>query len=209
MTENPAKGLTRRSALITGAAAASALVTPALLRAEAPFKRTLNMQSLNSGEKLNITYWADGAYDKDALKRIDWFMRDLRTGESIAMDPRLLDLLWEIDQGTRSANPLYTMSGYRSPETNAKLASQSEGVDEASFHMRGMAMDLTQDFRDPEALFNVAKKIGKGGTGFYPTNRPFVHVDVGTVDAWVWPGKPAEGRAEEYDRAQAREQAKG
>lgn len=203
------KGLTRRSTLLTGASAMSVLAAPAILRAEAPYKRTLNMQSLNSGEKLNITYWADGAYDKEALKRIDWFMRDLRTGEATAMHPKLLDLLWEIDGLTRSTNPLYTMSGYRTPETNAKLAAQSEGVDEASFHMRGMAMDLTQDFRDPEALFNVAKKLGKGGTGFYPTKRPFVHVDVGTVDSWVWPGKPSEGRAETYDRAQAKEQAKG
>ncbi len=197
-------GLSRRKALQWGtAAAASALVTPALVRAEAPYKRILKMQSLNSGEKLTITYWADGAYIEDALPRINWFMRDLRTHESYKMDVRLLDLLWEIDQNTRSNNPLYTMSGYRSPETNAMLAATSEGVDEASFHMRGMAMDLTQDFRDPEALFLVAKKLGRGGAGFYPTKRPFVHVDVGPKDLWRWPEKPREGRAADVERGNA------
>ncbi|GAK44426.1 conserved protein [Tepidicaulis marinus] len=197
-------GLSRRKALQWGtAAAASALVTPALVRAEAPYKRILKMQSLNSGEKLTITYWADGAYIEDALPRINWFMRDLRTHESFKMDVRLLDLLWEIDQNTRSNNPLYTMSGYRSPETNAMLAATSEGVDEASFHMRGMAMDLTQDFRDPEALFLVAKKLGRGGAGFYPTKRPFVHVDVGPKDLWRWPEKPREGRAVDVERGNA------
>ena len=197
-------GLSRRKALQWGtAAAASALVTPALVRAEAPYKRILKMQSLNSGEKLTITYWADGAYIEDALPRINWFMRDLRTHESFKMDVRLLDLLWEIDQNTRSNNPLYTMSGYRSPETNAMLAATSEGVDEASFHMRGMAMDLTQDFRDPEALFLVAKKLGRGGAGFYPTKRPFVHVDVGPRDLWRWPEKPRDGRTADVERGNA------
>lgn len=199
----------RRKALQWGtAAAASALVTPSLVRAEAPYKRTLKMQSLNSGEKLTITYWADGAYLKDALPRINWFMRDLRAHESFEMDVRLLDLLWEIDRHTRSRNPLYTMSGYRSPETNAMLAATSEGVDEASFHMRGMAMDLTQDFRDPEALFLVAKKLGRGGAGFYPTKRPFVHVDIGPKDLWRWPEKPREGRAADFDRSDAETAAK-
>lgn len=196
--------LARRDLLLAGGAAlTTALVTPSILYADAPYKRTLRMQSLNSGAKLNITYWADGDYIPAALKRVNWFMRDLRAQKAIAMHPGLLDLLWELDQHSRSKNPLYTMSGYRTPKTNAKLASQSEGVDEASFHMRGMAMDLTQNFHDPEELYRIAKKLNRGGCGYYPTKRPFVHVDVGPTDLWVWPGKPKPNRAEEYDALQA------
>lgn len=200
------KTFTRRTALTLAAAGAALIAAPSILRADAPYKRRLNMQSLNSGEKLDVVYWADGDYVEDALKHIDWFMRDLRTNEKTKMNVALLDLLWEIDQQTPSNNPLYTMSGYRSPRTNALLASTSEGVDPASFHMRGMAMDLTQDFGDPGMIYRVAKKLGRGGAGFYPTNRPFVHVDVGPPDTWVYPQKGRPDRAAEYDRARTEKQ---
>ena len=197
------KNLTRRAALALGAGMAGLVAAPAILKADAPYKRTLNMQSLNSGEKLKITYWADGDYIDGALKNINRFMRDLRTGEETAMHPALLDLLWEIDSLTPSNDPLYTMSGYRSASTNAWLAAHSDGVDPSSFHMRGMAIDLTQDFSDPGMIYRVAKKLGKGGAGFYPVKHPFVHVDVGPPDTWVYPAHGRLDRAEEYDRVQA------
>ena len=200
------KTWSRRQALVMGAGSLAGLVAaPAILRAEAPYKRKLNMQSLNSGEKLSITYWADGDYIPDALKSINWFMRDLRSNDQTAMSPDLLDLLWEIDQLSPSSRPLYTMSGYRTPRTNALLASTSEGVDGNSFHMRGMAMDLTQDFSDPGMLYKIAGKLGKGGAGYYPIKHPFVHVDVGPMDTWVAPQLGRPNRAAEYDAAKAEE----
>ena len=195
--------LTRRHALALGLSGTLSLATPAIVRAETPYKRSLALQSLNSGEKLTIVYWADGAYLPEALTRINWFMRDLRSHQAKPMSPKLLDLLWDIDQLTPSTNPLYTLSAYRSPETNAKLARASSDVDEHSFHMRGMAIDVTQDFRHPEILFRAATQLARGGSGFYPTKRPFVHIDVGPVDTWVWPNKGRPNRAADYDRLQA------
>ncbi len=184
----------RRHILTGGLAVASALVTPAIVQASAPYKRTLRMQSLNSGERLTITYWADGAHLPETFSTINWFMRDLRTNTTTQMSTDLLDLMWEVDQLTPSRAPLYTMSGYRSPTTNARLASRSEGVAENSFHMQGMAMDLTQDFHDVGMLYRVAKSLGKGGAGYYPTSRPFVHLDVGPPGSWVY---PAPGRGDD------------
>lgn len=198
-------GTTRRTALTLAAGAAALIAAPALVRAEAPYKRALNMQSLNSGEKLNIVYWADGDYLPDAIKRVDWFMRDLRENKTAPTDPRLLDLLHDIDANTRSKNPIYTMSGYRTERTNAWLDARGNGVDPGSFHMRGMAIDITQDFHDPEEVYRVAKKLGRGGAGFYPTKTPYVHVDVGPVDAWVYPTPGRPGRDEEYDALMAAE----
>lgn len=184
----------RRQLLSSGLAFGSALVTPAIVQAAAPYKRTLRMQSLNSGERLTITYWADGAHLAETFSAINWFMRDLRTNTTTQMSTDLLDLMWEVDQLTPSRAPLYTMSGYRSPTTNARLASRSEGVAENSFHMQGKAMDLTQDFNDVGMLYRVAKSLGKGGAGYYPTSRPFVHLDVGPPGTWVY---PAPGRGDD------------
>ena len=199
-------GLTRRAALALTVSTAGIIAAPAIVKASAPYKRRLNMQSLNSGEKLKITYWADGEYIDGALKQIDHFMRDLRTGEVTRMHTALLDLLYEIDGLTPSNEPLYTMSGFRSTSTNAWLAAHSDGVDPSSFHMRGMAMDLTQDFSDPEMIYRVAKKLNKGGAGFYPVKHPFVHVDVGPPDTWIYPARGRLDRAEQYDREQVEKQ---
>lgn len=198
--------LTRRATLALGVGAMGLVAAPAILKAEAPYKRVLNMQSLNSGERLKIAYWADGEYLDGALREINRFMRDLRTGETTQMHTALLDLLWEIDSLTPSNDPLYTMSGFRSESTNAWLSAHSDGVDPSSFHMRGMAMDLTQDFSDPGMIYRVAKKLNKGGAGFYPVKHPFVHVDVGPPDTWVYPGHGRLDRAEQYDREQAEKQ---
>ncbi|MBX3495498.1 MAG: DUF882 domain-containing protein [Parvibaculum sp.] len=203
MKRNTSQSITRRTALTLTAGAGALLAAPSILRADAPHKRVLNLQSLNSGEKLNIVYWADGDYLPDAIKRVDWFMRDLRENKAAPTDPRLLDLLHDIDANTRSKNPIYTMSGYRTERTNAWLDARGNGVDPGSFHMRGMAIDITQDFHDPEEVYRVAKKLGRGGAGFYPTKTPYVHVDVGPVDAWVYPAPGRPGRDEEYDRLQA------
>ncbi len=188
------KSPNRRHVLAGSLAAASALVTPAIVQASAPYKRTLRMQSLNSGERLTITYWADGEHLPETFGAINWFMRDLRNNTTTQMSTDLLDLMWEVDQLTPSRAPLYTMSGYRSPATNARLAARSEGVAENSFHMQGMAMDLTQDFNDVGMIYRVAKSLGKGGAGYYPTSRPFVHLDVGPPGTWVY---PAPGRGDD------------
>lgn len=195
MKKPPSTHTTNRRRILTGGlAAASTLVTPAIVQAQAPYKRTLRMQSLNSGERLTITYWADGEHLPETFSAINWFMRDLRTNTTTQMSTELLDLLWEVDQLTPSRAPLYTMSGYRSPTTNARLAARSEGVAENSFHMQGKAMDLTQDFNDVGMLYRVAKSLGKGGAGYYPTSRPFVHLDVGPPGTWVY---PAPGRGDD------------
>ncbi|MGV8997388.1 MAG: YcbK family protein [Parvibaculaceae bacterium] len=195
------KLITRRNALVL--TAASLVAMPVIVKADAPYKRRIKMQSLNSGEKLDLVYWADGEYIPGAFKQINWFMRDLRTNESVPIHPKLIDLLTKIARKTRSSAPIYTMSGYRSAKTNAWLAAHSDGVDPSSFHMRGMAVDITQDFSDPGKVYRAAKELKLGGAGFYPVARPFVHVDVGPVDTWVYPQRGRLDRAEEYDRMQS------
>ena len=207
LIREPSRRDALRGAATLGLGAALAFATPAIVRADAPHKKRLKLQSLNSGEKLDLVYWADGDYLPEALTRMRHFMRDLRTETTHEIHPGLLDLLWEIDRNTRSKNPIYTMSGYRSPQTNAWLVKHSEGVDPGSFHMRGMAVDITQDFLDPEEIYRVAKKLGRGGAGYYPTKHPFVHVDIGPLDNWVFPAMPRPGRDEEYDRQQAEKEA--
>jgi len=99
------------------------------------------------------------------------------------IDPQLVDLLYDLKLKMRSKVPFEVISGYRSPATNAQLASESRGVARKSFHLRGMAIDIRLPDRDLRQLRKAALSLRRGGVGYYP--RPdFVHVDVGPVRTW-------------------------
>ena len=69
--------------------------------------RTITLHHIHTGEDITITYKRDGRYDEAALKKLDWFLRDWRRGEATDMDPRLIDLVWEVQRetGTEVAGP--------------------------------------------------------------------------------------------------------
>lgn len=58
------------------------------------------------------------------------------------MDPRLLDLVWEVYRDLGGNEPLQLVSGFRSRQTNSFLRSRSAGVAKESQHTRGKAMDF-------------------------------------------------------------------
>jgi uncharacterized protein YcbK (DUF882 family) len=174
--------INRRRFLLWSAAAASTLLGP-LPVAAASAKRELSFASLHTGEKLTAAYWHDGAYDREALAAIDRVLRDHRTGESTAIDRRLLDLLHALRAKLDTREPFEVISGYRSPATNAMLISTGHGVAKKSLHMQGMAIDLRVPGRRLASVRKAAIALRRGGVGYYPASD-FVHVDVGRVRTW-------------------------
>jgi len=104
--------------------------------------RTLSLFNVNSNESLTVTYWSDGTYRREALNQLNHFLRDSQTGEQTEMDPLLFDVLWHTEEITGFHGTVDVLSGYRSPEHNAWLASVSRGVAQDSQHMNGNAMDI-------------------------------------------------------------------
>src|SRR5512141_822935 len=102
----------------TTALAAPMLVLPRRSRA-ATGARELSFLHTHTGEALSIRYAAGDDYIGPALERIDWFLRDFRTGDVSPIDPQLLDQLHTLAAVTRSKTPFQVISGYRSPLTNA------------------------------------------------------------------------------------------
>lgn len=174
----------RRRFLKYGLAAPLALApAPALARIVGGPPRRLAFDNLHTGERLNLTYWADGAYIADSLASMNVLLRDFRTGETKAMDLRLFDLLYALRRKMDSAAPFGVISGYRSPKTNAALRRKSRGVAKHSLHMRGMAIDIQLPGRALPDLRAAAIRLARGGVGYYPRSG-FVHVDVGRVRSW-------------------------
>ena len=147
--------------------------------------RTISMHHIHTGEDITITYKRDGRYDDAALKKLDWFLRDWRRNEATAMDPRLIDLVWEVQRETGSKEPIQVVCGYRSPQTNAMLHRRSEGVARFSQHILGRAMDFYIPGVRLEALREIGLRLQRGGVGFYPeSGSPFVHMDVAAIRMW-------------------------
>lgn len=145
--------------------------------------RTLSLVNVNSGEALTVTYWSGGAYQRDALDKLNHFLRDSREGAETEMDPLLFDVLWHTQMHVGFSGPVEVLSAYRSPTTNAWLASVSRGVASDSQHMNGNAMDISMPGVPVLKVQQVARSLGMGGVGFYPRSG-FVHIDTGPVRYW-------------------------
>jgi uncharacterized protein YcbK (DUF882 family) len=179
--------LGRRRVLGFGLGAAALAVASPLKGALAALPqsgaRTLGFVSTHTNEKVLITYWRDGVYDRSALKDINYALRDFRTGEVADMDPHLLDLLVDLHRRSGSRKAFQVISGYRSPKTNAMLASENNGVAKHSLHMEAKAIDIRLYDVALSDLHATAVGMKAGGVGFYPKSD-FVHVDTGRVRYW-------------------------
>jgi uncharacterized protein YcbK (DUF882 family) len=145
--------------------------------------RTLSLVNVNSGETISVTYWSDGAYHRDALDQLNHFCRDTHEEQQTEMDPLLFDVLWHTASTVNYTGPIEVFSAFRSPTTNAWLASMQRGVASDSQHINGNAMD----FRFPGVpVFQIrqaARSLNMGGVGFYPRSG-FIHIDTGPVRYW-------------------------
>jgi uncharacterized protein YcbK (DUF882 family) len=148
--------------------------------------RTLSLHHVHTNEDLTITYKKNGQYDEDALKKINWIMRDWRKNESVEMDRQEIDLLWEVYQEVGAKEPIAIICGYRSPGTNEMLARRSKIRRRThSQHTLGKAIDFYIPGVPLDKLRATAMRLQGGGVGFYPTSgSPFVHLDIGNVRAW-------------------------
>ncbi len=156
-----------------------------VMPAQAASERALYLYYTHTKETARIVFKRNGQYVQSGLNELNYFLRDWRRNEPTKMDPRLFDLVWEVYQDVGATQPVNIVSAYRSPATNAMLASKSSGVADNSQHMRGTAMDFFIPGISLTKLRAAAMKKQVGGVGYYPSSgSPFVHLDTGSVRAW-------------------------
>jgi len=145
--------------------------------------RRIALVNLHTGERLETEYFRDEAYVPDALAAIDVLLRDFRSGEKHAMDPKLLDYLVDVAAQVNVSPAYSVISGYRSPETNERLRERSGGVSQHSLHMQGRAIDVRISGVDCADLAAHAQDLKRGGVGYYRASN-FVHLDTGAFRTW-------------------------
>jgi uncharacterized protein YcbK (DUF882 family) len=188
MTKMTSPGMTRRGLLGAFAAtvvAASPTYSNAagFLRGRAGDIRRIAMHSGRTGERIDTVYWIEGEYIPEAIREINLFMRDWRSGEAVQIDRRTIDIMSASLNLMDTDEPYLLLSGYRSPQTNAMLRSRSRGVARNSLHMRGQAADLRLSGRNTAQMANAALACRAGGVGRYSGSN-FVHMDCGPVRSW-------------------------
>jgi uncharacterized protein YcbK (DUF882 family) len=149
--------------------------------------RTLSLYQVHTKERLTITYMKNGKYVPSAMKKLNYFLRDWRRNEAIAISPKTINLMWELHADLGSKAPIHIVSGYRSPKTNAFLKKIGRNVARKSQHMIGNAIDLYFPDVPTVKIRNSALVREVGGVGYYrsgggPTG--FVHIDSGRVRHW-------------------------
>src|SRR6266567_5871316 len=141
----------------------------------------LRLYHTHTNEHIDVAYRKGDQYLPAGIAELDHFLRDHRTGEVRHFDPRLFDLLSNINASVGRPNEeINVVCGYRTPWSNAFLRHRSSAVAKHSLHMQAMAIDIRLPGISTERLREAALELQRGGVGYY-RREAFVHVDVGRV----------------------------
>lgn len=182
------RGLLKAGILTIGTGLVSSLATPALASMKMPSSSgsyRVSFRNGHTGESFNGVYRVGNKYLPDAFEQINHVLRDFRTGEEFPIDPRSIDILYQLHNKIGRNQQFEILSGYRSPKTNAMLreASFRSGVARNSLHMVGQAIDLRMDGYSTRRIRDLAIDLRAGGVGYYKSSN-FVHIDSGKVRHW-------------------------
>ena len=145
--------------------------------------RQLSFYHTHTRQNLDVVYYQNGEYVDSALAEINRFLKDFRTGDIAEMDPRLLDVLYDLRNELGSDETYEVISAYRSQKTNEMLRGKSGGVARNSQHLLGNAIDVRLRGTKTAALRDKALEMKRGGVGYYEKSD-FVHLDTGRVRRW-------------------------
>ena len=144
--------------------------------------RVLVMHNPHTRETIDATFFATGRYRTDQMQALNAFCRDWRADAVVDMDSGLFDILAAVQRRADFA-VIEMLSGYRTPATNAWLASRDVDVARNSLHMRGMAIDFRIPGVPLATLRSWVVDAGAGGVGYY-ADSGFVHADTGPSRHW-------------------------
>ncbi|MFN7113961.1 MAG: YcbK family protein [Alphaproteobacteria bacterium] len=158
--------------------------TQGLALVGSPANDTLRFYNLHTQERATFTRRPGQPVSQEA----NWFMRDHRRGEPAQIDPKLLDLLGDLQNAIHARYPgltveYHVISGYRAPATNNNLRGAGGSQAENSLHTTGQAIDIRVPGLSTRELRDIATCLNRGGVGYYASDD-FVHVDTGRVRYW-------------------------
>ena len=149
-------------------------------------EHSLRLYNTHTGEWIEIVYRRGDVFLTDAVAKLDYFLRDHRTGDVRHFDPRLYDILSDLTAAVgQPGAEIDIICGYRTSTTNETLRAHTTGVAKNSLHIQAEAIDLRMPGVDTLKLRKAALVLARGGVGYYP-HSDFIHLDVGRVRQWCF-----------------------
>jgi uncharacterized protein YcbK (DUF882 family) len=143
----------------------------------------LNLVCPKNGISFNGRYRkGKGIYDEKALNKINRLFGADNDKPASAVSLRLIEFLDYLEDTFQPGAKIIIASGYRNPQYNTDLRNKGRLAAKASLHQYGMAADIKIQGTSSKRVWNIIKKLGFGGTGYY--HGKFVHVDVGPARFW-------------------------
>ena len=168
------------------ALAQSPEVSPQPITSRSTHDYRLRLYNTHTAERIDIVYRRDDTYIPEALAKLDYFLRDHRTGDVRHFDPRLYDILSDLIASVgHPGGEIDIVCGYRTSSTNESLRAHTTGVAKNSLHIQAEAIDLRMPGVDTLKLRKAALALARGGVGYYPHSN-FIHVDVGRIRQWCF-----------------------
>ncbi len=152
--------------------------------------RTITVHRQATGEKATLLYWQDGEIQDAAYQQLCHLLRDVQRNVSVAMDPKLLEILWATQAFVARYGmtaPIEILSGYRTVETNRQLIEQGVPAARKSLHTEGRAADIRITNLNAEVLGSLVSSFRQGGVGFYyrqSAQGGWIHADTGLQRSW-------------------------
>jgi uncharacterized protein YcbK (DUF882 family) len=126
----------------------------------------LVLSALNTRERIVLRPAGErGGFAAADLDRAAFLLRDPRSGDAYPVEPRLVDIVYDIETHFQSRE-IRVVSGYRTPR---RLAGSNHG--------KGRAIDLVVPGANDAEVAAYVRTLGFVGVGVYPTSG-FVHVDI-------------------------------
>lgn len=150
-----------------------------------PSAAPLHFFNTHTNERMTVNHRPGQAVSAET----NWMMRDFRRRETANMDPRLFDVLYDLNTAIQARHPnlrveFHIISAYRAPETNNNLRNAGGSQATQSQHMLGKAMDIRVPGLPATELRDIATCLKAGGVGYYGGSDNFVHIDTGRVRYW-------------------------
>ena len=144
----------------------------------------IRLYNTHTGQRLDRVFRRGDRFDPAAIEELGHFLGDHRNGLEHPFDPALFDILSDLaEEVGRAGAEFQVISGYRSPETNAKLSATRQGIAKHSLHREARAMDGRLPGIATARLRDAAIAMARGGVGYY-RELDFIHVDTGRVRRW-------------------------
>jgi uncharacterized protein YcbK (DUF882 family) len=160
------------------------VVSLPVARAQELPEGVLTFYNVHTNEWLRVKYRnGEGKYDLSALDEINHVLRCHHTGETAAMDVRVIEHVNLVQKSLGGDGEIHVISGYRSPTYNALLVKKSRRAVRQSLHVEGQAIDLFVPGVHPREIRRAALNLQYGGVGYYPRAK-FVHLDCGPFRYW-------------------------